>query len=275
MSRLIGVVILIVLLLVVAGIFIAKLMDFRVEADRVRCQDNLRHIGFGTFHAGMPEGTIVNAALSPEERLSWYVGALGDLEQGASKPAPGAKKAARPTALSDIIASIDRKAPWDAPANARAAHTRVATLLCPANLATWPEGQPALTQYVGTAGIGLDVAGLSRDQAGKRAGAFRYDEPTPLDVITDGQSNTIAVAETNRELGPWIRGGPSTVRGLDLNVTPYLGRGRQFAGLHLKGGNFGFCDGSARFIAETIDPAVFRALLTIAGGEKDDIDTAE
>jgi prepilin-type processing-associated H-X9-DG protein len=288
MSRLVGVIILIVLLLIVAGILIAKLMDFRVAGDRVRCQDHLRRIGFATFHAGLPNepipteiqpfipaGTVPNPGLTPEERLAWYVLALRALEQGPSDATPGAKKSARPTPLRDTIAGIDLKAAWDAAANARAAHTRVSTLLCPANMATWPDGEPALTQYVGMAGIGLDVAALSRDQAGKRAGAFRYDDRTPLDAITDGLSHTISVAETNRDLGPWIRGGPSTVRGLDPNATPYLGRGRQLAGLHLRGGNFGFADGSARFIAETIDPAVFRAQLTIAGGEKDDFDLPE
>jgi hypothetical protein len=288
MSRLIGVVIVIILLLVVAGIFIAKLMDYRVDADRVRCQDNLRRINFATFHAGLPNepiptdnqrffpaGTILNPALTPEERLAWYVLALRAMEQGPSNPTPGVKKSARPTPLSDVIARIDLAAAWDAAANAQAARTRVTTLLCPAQMATWPDDQPALTQYVGMAGLGLDVAGLSREQAGKRAGIFRYDERTPLDAITDGLSNTISVAETNRDLGPWIRGGPSTVRGLDPNNTPYLGRGRQFAGLHLKGGHFGFADGSARFIVDTIDPIVFRAQLTIAGGEKDEFDAPE
>jgi hypothetical protein len=288
MSRLVGVIVLIFLLLIVAGIFIAKLMDYRVAGDRVRCQDNLRRIGFATFHAGLPSepipteiqpfipaGTVPNPGLTPEERLAWYVLALRALEQGPSDPMPGKKKSARPTPLGDAIAGIDLKSAWDAAANGQAARMRVSTLLCPANAATWPDGQPALTQYVGMAGIGLDVAALPREQAGKRAGAFRYDERTPLDAITDGQSNTILLAETNRDLGPWIRGGPSTVRGLDPDATPYLGRGRQFAGLHLSGGNFGFADHSARFIAETIDPAVFRAQLTIAGGEKDDFDAPE
>jgi prepilin-type processing-associated H-X9-DG protein len=68
--------------------------------------------------------------------------------------------------------------------------------------------------------------------------------------------------------GSWLQGGPATVRGLDPAQQPYLGPGRQFGGIHLGAGNFAFADGSVRAISESINPKIFEALSTIAGGER-------
>ena len=72
-----------------------------------------------------------------------------------------------------------------------------------------------------------------------------------------------AFAETAFEVGPWLRGGPTTVRGL---ADGQIGLGGAFGGNHPAGGTVGFADGSVRFLTDRIEPTVFRALLTINGG---------
>src|SRR5439155_8270039 len=107
-------------------------------------------------------------------------------------------------------------------------------LLCPGNPPMIAAGQPAPTSYVGIAGLGADAATLPLpvlpgETVSPRAGAFRYDVPTPFDLFTDGRSQTLVMDERSADIGPWLRGGPSTVRPLDdaPGAAPLLGRGGQ------------------------------------------------
>ena len=75
-------------------------------------------------------------------------------------------------------------------------------------------------------------------------------------------------AETNADVGPWIRGGPATVRGLDdaAGAAAFVGAGGQFGGTHPHGANFAAADGGVRFVTVRISPPVLAAMVTIAGG---------
>ncbi len=53
----------------------------------------------------------------------------------------------------------------------------------------------------------------------------------------------------------------------DPATKPYVGAGRQFGGIHPGYVSIAFADGSVRIVTETLDPKVFEALSTIAGGE--------
>lgn len=82
--------------------------------------------------------------------------------------------------------------------------------------------------------------------------------------IKDGDSNTLAFGETLLERA-WITPGVG-----DYQRPNDSGA---YASDHDLGANFVLCDGSVHFIDEAIDPPVFRALVTIAGGEViDDFD---
>jgi prepilin-type processing-associated H-X9-DG protein len=122
------------------------------------------------------------------------------------------------------------------------------------------------TSYVGIAGLGTDAPFLPNGHP--RAGVFGYDRQTTLKDLKDGASCTMVVTESGRVRTSWLEGGPATVRGLDTADLPYIGPGRQFGGLHrTSGANVAFADGAVRFISDTIDPRIFEAISTIAGGE--------
>ena len=137
-----------------------------------------------------------------------------------------------------------------------------------------PSDQPAVTCYVAIAGLGPDAATLLLPPTGPppaRAGAWRFDAATPFDRITDGLSQTLLIGETSNDLGPWLRGGPSTTRGLDdaPGAKPLIGAGGQFGGYFPNGANFALCDGSVRVFTPKTSPAVLFGMATIGGGEKE------
>ena len=74
-------------------------------------------------------------------------------------------------------------------------------------------------------------------------------------------------AETALDNGPWAAA-ERTVRGLDPAQKPYIGPGRPFGGLHARGLNVLWADGSVRFVTADIKPEVFAIQTTIAR-EKD------
>jgi prepilin-type processing-associated H-X9-DG protein len=119
-----------------------------------------------------------------------------------------------------------------------------------------------VTTNVGLAGLDPDAVLLPRSSP--RAGFFGYDRTISLADVRRGSSQTIMVAETDRDLGPWVAGGPPTVRGVDPKETHYLGVGRPFGGLHGRLSNILWVDGSVRPVLDDLPPTVFRMHATLA-----------
>jgi hypothetical protein len=81
---------------------------------------------------------------------------------------------------------------------------------------------------------------------------------TKFSEITDGTSNTICMVEARRDI-PWTK--PEDIEmAADADKLPALG-------FESEGFSTGFCDGSVRFISNSIDLKIWNAILTRAGGE--------
>jgi hypothetical protein len=265
MRRLVNAAVVVLIVLTGGGLVLAGLARAREEQARTTCKMNLRQLGLAlhNYHDTyrcFPAATVPSDILSCEKRLSWYVPIFPYIEQ--------------------IVVVLDQTKAWDAEENReprirfRDADDEFCVeplgdcklFLCPTNPSRTGPGLPAVTHYVGITGIGRHAADLGPGYPG--AGVFGCDRRTRLEDITDGQAATLMVVETASANGPWTAGGPATARGLDPDGPPYLGADGQFGGTHRGGCFAAFADGSVRFLPAALDPRLFEALATIAGGEE-------
>jgi prepilin-type processing-associated H-X9-DG protein len=248
-----------------AGVWVARARDLeRREQCRINLwQLSLALVQYGTARGALPYGTLLNAALPPEKRLSFYLAIDPWLDNHQGQEIDFQWDRAWDSRENLLPLTIDE--PIGGPRTVSHEPPRFLQAHCPGHEFQTPPGVPPLIDYVGVAGLGRDAATLPAGDP--RAGAFGYDRRTRMEDFKDGRATTMILVETGTANGPWTAGGPSTVRGLDPSRQPYIGRGRQFGGLHCGGVNVAFADGSVRFLSETIDPKVFEALSTIAGGE--------
>lgn len=258
-----------------AGFTATYILKMRRAADHVGCANQLREIGlFAAHHADpnqpdptkvpleIPAGTVALPGVAPDDRLSWFPRVLPGLDQ-------------RRQSTAELVAGIRPLEPFASEANQAAARFRLRGVFCPGNVPATDPATPSPTCFVGIAGVGsgaLDrIVTDMGDGGASRFGCFSYGEPTPFARITDGLSQTIMLGERSGDLGPWLRGGPATVRYLDdrPDAPLLVGTGGQFGGNHATGANWGFADGSVRFLTGRADPRVLYGLATIAGREAD------
>ncbi|HJZ54271.1 MAG TPA: DUF1559 domain-containing protein [Gemmataceae bacterium] len=246
----------------------------RRAAARSQCANNLKRLGLAIHSYRdaqnyFPAGTVPNANLPPERRLSYHAVLLPYLEH------------------KDVADKLDPTGAWDAASNVEALRSRtLGVFQCadwtgerwrPTEDLTNPyEGHRAITNYIGVAGLGPNAAVLPVDAPG--IGMFGYDRCLKPEQVKDGMSNTAMLLETGRDVSPWPQGGPGTVRGVDPADQPLLGDGRAFGGTHFEDSNLVrrkkptgshvlLADGSYRFLRDEADPGILPALATVAGGE--------
>ena len=259
MKRFADVVVAVLIVLLSAGLTAAAIARVREAGARIYCTNNLKQIGlsvggYGDGNGKLPAAAMPNRDLRPEQRLSWIVAIVPYVESNK------------------IYFRMDKDKGWEAEENRFAALILWRYLQCP----SFPQGAPvstlAPTDYVGVAGLGPDAAALPKGDA--RIGLFGYDRVvTPKDILGRA-SNLAAVAETGRVQGAWTAAGRPTVRGLEADGSPYLGRGGQFGGLHWNGTNVVMADGSVRLLRDGTSANVLESMAVLRAA-KDDVPAGE
>ncbi|MCL4195658.1 MAG: DUF1559 domain-containing protein [Thermoguttaceae bacterium] len=252
------------LLVVIAiiGALIAMLLPAvqmaRETARRASCLNNLRQMGIGVhnYHDALrtfpPGGIEHRAMINPAtgrpygasgRQLAWSVFLLPYVEQGP------------------LYARLDTGKPFDAPENASAAATVLAIYICP----SVPQGSELRSgrgpcQYGGI--YGERISGPNNPPKG----VMLYDRAIAIAEIVDGTSNTLIIAEDGEFAdGQWINARNVFDQAYAINRAPAFEN--DIRSKHPGGANGLFCDGSARFLAETMDLPTLAAICTRAGRE--------
>lgn len=220
----------------------------------IRATNKLRRIAisllnYETANQQLPPGTLENKdAKTPEEHLSWIIELLPNLDH------------------MEVYDSIRKEKNFADDANKKVWLTKLDVFIDPSQTTAEGVNDYGQTTYVGIAGIGKDAPFLKVEDP--RAGMFGYGRKTMLRDVKDGVSYTMMLSSIYKDFGPWGQGGPATIR--SLTTKPYIngpdGLGSGSTGT--RAGLIALADGSVRSISENIDPSVFEALATMAGGEK-------
>ncbi|MCI0458440.1 MAG: DUF1559 domain-containing protein [Gemmataceae bacterium] len=204
-----------------------------------------------------PESNRHGRPYPPDLRLSWMVELLPYLGHD------------------DVFMRIQKNKAWRDPENVGLATTLIPQFVdsqYPKD--SWWVRYPGLrdavaaTHFVGLAGIGLDAADYSANDPATlpKLGMFGYDRETRPADVTDGLSNTILAAQVPPTFKrPWMASGGSTVQGVPEthSVQPFVSTQQNGK----KGTLVIMADGAVRFVSENISDDVFKALVTIKGGE--------
>ena len=244
---------------VLIGLLLPAVQAAREAARRVACLNHLRQIGIGlqNYHAAcgsFPPGCIEPTFLNSKGRqFAWSAFILPQIEQ------------------EPLWAMIDFSQPYNATQNSQAAATVVSTYLCPSRAPGSPlvQGRGA-TDYSGL--YGENYPPHPTNWVAEN-GVMIYDRAFSIRDISDGASNTLVVAENARFP---VLAGDQWINGLNVmdgdyafNYIPADPRlwEHDIRSEHPGGVNAALCDGSARFLTETMDLTPRKAILTRAGGE--------
>lgn len=244
---------------ILIGLLLPAVQSSREAARRTQCQNNLFQIGLGLAsyslgHDRFPPG-CVNAsgpvADSPVGlQMGWIAQVLPYLEERA------------------VYDHINFSHSAYAPSNSTARSVPLAVFVCPSAPEAMAADDVTGSHYAGC----HDHRDVPIDST--NSGILFLNSQIQPEDIKDGSRYTLMVGEIRMREGNlgWMAGNRSTlrntatpIRGLNPGQPPGSGFGSE----HWSGANFLFADGAVRFLPETIDPAIWRAMGSRAGGELD------
>jgi len=235
------------------GLLLPAVQQSRESARRAQCLSNLRQMGLGLHiyhetYCAFPIGCVerrMNSSKTPRQ-LSWCAWLLPYVEQQA------------------LYASLDLSTSFDSPQNALAAATELPIYICPSvdRSAQEPASGRGPCDYGGI--YGPRFRGEKNDPP---RGMFLYGAAVTLAMVTDGASQTLAIAEESIFLpaGEWISGMNVFDVGFAINTAPAIDN--DIHSQHPGGANGLMVDGSARFMADATATEVLSAICTRGGGE--------
>jgi len=312
---LIELLVVIAIIAVLIALLLPAVQAAREASRRTQCIDNLKQIGIALHNYHDTQGTFPPTRIGNDQgsndsnAASGFVALLAQIEQAPLYNAWNFNLQFNDPSVTanPIVAMIKPQA------NSTVAGIRVAVFVCPSDTAgpitgtqtsrnDLPQGiQFATSSYAFCVGTGGNpYTGADNDLAPKYSvpdikhrnnGFADYSFSHPIRDLTDGTSQTIAVAETTycndgRYLGnstfpDFFNAWSVTLRNSSnhrntknpINTLPGRGAYRNgnqngaFGSFHKGGANFLMADGHVFFLKDTIDLVVYRALSTRDSGE--------